>query len=85
MTLDNYSSLISLIVAVISVAIAVLTYFKQESTRKLASANFQRELKQPYLKWRDYLGTIELDPHPGSAHRSYTEDERRKIRDYCPR
>ncbi len=85
MTLDNYLPLGSLIVACISVAIATLSYFKQGSTRRLAFANFQRELKQPYLKWRDYLGTIELDPQPGLAHRSYTEVERRKIRDYWPK
>ena len=31
------------------------------------------------------MGTLELDPEPEGTYRSYSEDERRKIRDYWPR
>jgi hypothetical protein len=78
----------SLAVALASVAIAAVALYKGERTRRLALlgfANFQRELKQPYLKWREYLGTLELDPSPSQIHRSYTKTERRKIRDYWPK
>jgi hypothetical protein len=82
MTLKEYLSIGSLIVSVVSLAIAATALFR---ARKVARSNFRLELRQHYAAWRASLGSINIDPPPNKKNRQYTEDERRKIRDYWPK
>lgn len=69
----------------ISIGIAIKSYFDNTATRKLVIPSFRRAMMEPYLTWRSSLGTIELDPPPDLSLRVYDAVERRKIRDYWPR
>jgi len=85
MQTDTLLKILPLVFSVFSVLISFLSYLNNEKTRRLSVLNFKKLLKEPYSKWRDQLGTIELDPFPGNNNRVYTMEERRKIRDYWPR
>lgn len=85
MTLDSTFSMIALVCSLVSICLAIMTYLKEEKTRKLAVLSFRKNLMEPYLKWREELGTIELDPPPGESFRYYPKEERRRIRDYWPK
>lgn len=85
MQTDTLLKILPLAISLVSLIISLLSYLNNEKTRRLSVLNFKNLLKESYYKWRDQLGTIELDPPPGENNRVYTEIERRKIRDYWPR